>query len=144
MLSRTQLERLEKYQVLAKYSNKLSSPLVVGFDIYCVSENGDILKVNSKGEVEIFFTILGQPSSLAYKDGENTFLISDFGHQSLFAREESPNIQIHNLINEYNGHAFLGPHSIEIGPFTSNHTSIQKTSISLTQDLSLKLPLKTV
>ena len=70
------------------------------------------------------FTILGQPSSLAYKDGENCFLISDFAHQSIFSREDSTNLQINNLINEYNDHAFLGPHSIEVGPFSSILISI--------------------
>ena len=77
-----------------------------------MSENGDIIKVGKNGETEIVFTILGQPSSLAYKDGDNTFLISDFAHQSLFSREESTSLQIHNLISEYNDHAFLGPNSI--------------------------------
>ena len=60
---------MEECKVVAKYSNKLASPIVVDNEIYCVSENGDILKIGKKGETEIVFTILGQPSSLAYKDG---------------------------------------------------------------------------
>ena len=124
MMSKPKIERLEECKPLAKYTNKLSSPIVVDTEIFCVSENGDILKINKNGETEIVFTILGQPSSLAYKDGESTFLISDFAHQSVFSRQESANMQIHNLISEYNDHAFLGPHSIDVGPFTSTKLNI--------------------
>lgn len=68
MLGKVRSEKLEECQVIAKYSSKLGSPIVVDNEIYCVSENGDILKINKNGTVDIFFTILGQPSSLAYKD----------------------------------------------------------------------------
>jgi hypothetical protein len=64
---------------------------------------------------------LGQPSSLAYRDAEEYFLVSDFAHQTVFAREDTKNEQIHNLITEYNNRAFLGPNTIKIGPFTSNY-----------------------
>lgn len=99
MFSKIHSEKLEECQVIAKYSSKLGSPIVVDNDIYCISENGDILKLNKNGGIDIFFTILGQPSSLAYKDVENVFLISDFAHQSIFAREETANMQINNLIS---------------------------------------------
>lgn len=103
--------------------------------MYCVAENGDILRLNKKGEVEVVFTILGQPSCLAYKEGEGVFLISDFAHQTIFSREESTNFQIHNMITEFNGRAYLGPNSIKVGQFTSNSYPTQKISILLTQDL---------
>jgi hypothetical protein len=99
MLGKVHIERLEECKSIAKYTNKLTSPLVVDSEIFCVSENGDILKVNEKGETEVVFTILGQPSSLAYKDGDNAFLISDFAHQSIFSRDEGTSLQIHNLIS---------------------------------------------
>lgn len=51
-------------------------------------------------------------------------------------------MQIHNLISEYNDHAFLGPHSIEVGPFTSNFVDMQRISTLLTQEHSLKHPFK--
>ena len=69
MFSKSHLEHLEDCSVIATYTNKLSPPLVVDNEIFCVSENGDIIKINQKGETEIVFTILGQPSFLAYKDG---------------------------------------------------------------------------
>lgn len=86
MLSNIHVEHLEDCRTVATYSNRLACPLVIEEEIYCVAENGDILRLNKKGETEIVFTILGQPSSLAYKDGENVFLISDFAHQSIFSR----------------------------------------------------------
>ena len=47
-------------------------------------------------------------------------------------------MQIHNLISDYQDHAFLGPHSIEIGPFSSKIYLIQKIFTSQTQVLSNK------
>ena len=49
MHSKAHIERLEDCKVIAKYTNKLSSPIVVDNEIFCVSENGDIVKINSKG-----------------------------------------------------------------------------------------------
>jgi hypothetical protein len=69
--------------------------------------------------MEVVFTILGQPSSLTYKDSEEYFIVSDFAHQSIFAREDTKNEQIHNLITDYNNRAFLGPNTIKIGSFSS-------------------------
>jgi hypothetical protein len=112
-------EHLDECKTIATYTNKLTCPIVIEEEVYCVAENGDILRINKKGEIEVVFTILGQPSSLAFKEGENVFLISDFAHQSIFSREENTNFQIHNLITEYNERAFLGPNSIKVGPFTS-------------------------
>ena len=126
---------LEECKVIATYTNKLSSPVVIEEEVYCVAENGDILRLNKKGEIEVVFTILGQPSCLAYKEGQAVFLISDFAHQTIFSREESTNFQIHNMITEFNGRAYLGPNSIKVGQFTSNPFHIQKIYISLIQDL---------
>ncbi len=49
MYSKVHVERLEECKAVIKYTNKLTSPIVVDNNIYCVSENGDILKLNSKG-----------------------------------------------------------------------------------------------
>jgi hypothetical protein len=49
MLSKSPPEHLEDCSILATYTNKLSSPLVVDNEIFCVSENGDIIKINQKG-----------------------------------------------------------------------------------------------
>ena len=49
MHSKAHIERLEDCKVIAKYSNKLASPIVVDNVIYGVSENGDIIKINGKG-----------------------------------------------------------------------------------------------
>ena len=68
-MSKIRIEKLEECKTIAQYSNKVGSPLVVDNEIYCLSENGDIFKVAKNGQSEIVFTILGQPSSLAYKDG---------------------------------------------------------------------------
>jgi hypothetical protein len=111
--------------------------------VYCVAENGDILRLNKKGEIEVVFTILGQPSCLAFKEGEGVFLISDFAHQTIFSREESTNFQIHNMITEFNGRAYLGPNSIKVGQFTSNNSHIQKISFSLIPDRFNRLQYKT-
>jgi hypothetical protein len=135
-MSSIHIERLEQCKAIATYTNKLASPLVIDDEVYCVAENGDILKLKKEGGVEVVFTILGQPSSLAFKDGDNLFLISDFAHQSIFSRDESSNLQINHLITEYNNHAFLGPNSIKVGPFTSNSCIIQRTSTSLIPDPS--------
>jgi hypothetical protein len=94
-------EHLEECKTIATYTNKLTCPIVIEDEVYCVAENGDILRINKKGEINVVFTILGQPSSLAFKEGENVFLISDFAHQSIFSREENSNFQIHNLVSEY-------------------------------------------
>jgi hypothetical protein len=50
MLSKVHLEHIQDCSQLASYSNKISSPIAIDEDIFCVSENGDILKINSKGE----------------------------------------------------------------------------------------------
>ena len=49
MQSKTHIEKLEECKVIAKYSNKLASPIVVENEIFCVSENGDIVKINKNG-----------------------------------------------------------------------------------------------
>lgn len=60
-------EHLEECKIIAEYTNKLTCPIVIEDEVYCVSENGDILRISKKGEIEVVFTILGQPSSLAFK-----------------------------------------------------------------------------
>ena len=47
------------------------------------------------------------------------------------------------MVNEFNNQAFLGPHSIKVGPFTSNSSIIKKTFTSQTLDHSNKLRFKT-
>lgn len=69
MLTKSPPEKLEDCSVLATYTNKLVSPLVIDNEVFCASENGDIIKINKEGQIEIVFTILGQPSFLTYKDG---------------------------------------------------------------------------
>ena len=142
MASNYHIEQVEECRSILAYPSKLSSPTVIEDEVYCVAENGDILKVNSKGETEVVFTILGQPSSLTIKNDDSTFLISDFAHQTVFSREESNNYQIHNLVMEYNDHAFLGPHSLKVGPFTSSTQSIQRTSTLRTLGRSRRVRLR--
>ena len=49
MYSKVHVERLEECRAVIKYTNKLASPIILDNIIYCVSENGDILKLNGKG-----------------------------------------------------------------------------------------------
>jgi hypothetical protein len=69
------------------------------------------------------FTILGCPSSIAYWNFGNSFLIADFAHQSIFKRDEQEVEQIHNLITEFNDKAFHGPSSLTISETTSINCS---------------------
>jgi len=45
--------------------------------------------------------------------------VSDFAHQSIFAREGEKNEQIHNLISDFNNRAFFGPNTVKVGTFSS-------------------------
>ena len=97
------------HRKLVEWNCKLYSPITSTTSTYCVSENGDVLKINPDNNAnpnipqsEVVFTILGCPSAIALRALNATFLIADLAHQSIFLRDDHEVEQIHNLISEYN------------------------------------------
>lgn len=85
--------KIERHQKIVSWNCKLTSPLATASGSYCVSENGDVLKIQSEAEPdnndpEVLFTILGCPSAIAFRALNGSFLIADLAHQSIFLRDD--------------------------------------------------------
>lgn len=111
VVAKVWLQDLGKGDICSPFVNPLDGTLHVIFQ-----KAGDIMMVNSFGQLQKVYSTGGQPSSAAFDHDNARLLVADFAHGAVLAL--TPDGSVNSLLSVYEDRPLKGPNSIVVTPTT--------------------------